>query len=408
MYNDPILDQLDENAILYLRDIKRKKDIARKEIAMLERQILETEVKIDEEKHRLGIVETAPDRDQIIANARRRFRLNAKQSIEYLVETGFFAMKGTPEEVARFMYETEDLSKASIGDYLGEHHEANVATLRAFACMHDFASVDFDEALRKYLWSFRLPGESQKIDRMMEAFASRYCQCHPGMFTHPDVCYLLAFSCIMLNTSLHNPNVIFKPSLEQFIEMNRDPDAEHQQTLTDEQFGRIYESIAKTPFRLADDETGGMAFFNPERQGWLDKEGGAAKSWKRRWVVLTNSCLYYFKSNTDAKPCGIIPLENVVVRLAKVESSGLFSLRRTSKSVQAFFEILPDEKSGLKEIKGCKTNAKGEIVQGNHARYLFASSSEAEANEWVQCINSSVKDGSAVYNLFRKKRAGIK
>ncbi len=41
MYNDPILDQLDENAILYLRDIKRKKDIARKEIAMLERQILE-------------------------------------------------------------------------------------------------------------------------------------------------------------------------------------------------------------------------------------------------------------------------------------------------------------------------------------------------------------------------------
>jgi hypothetical protein len=66
---------------------------------------LQTEVKIDEEKHRLGIVETAPDRDQIISNARRRFRLNAKQGIEYLVETGFFAMKGTPEEVARFMYE---------------------------------------------------------------------------------------------------------------------------------------------------------------------------------------------------------------------------------------------------------------------------------------------------------------
>lgn len=35
---------------------------------------------------------------------------------------------------------------------------------------------------RQFLWSFRLPGEAQKIDRMMEAFASRYCQCNPGVF----------------------------------------------------------------------------------------------------------------------------------------------------------------------------------------------------------------------------------
>ena len=35
---------------------------------------------------------------------------------------------------------------------------------------------------RQFLWSFRLPGEAQKIDRMMEAFAQRYCQCNPGVF----------------------------------------------------------------------------------------------------------------------------------------------------------------------------------------------------------------------------------
>lgn len=46
---------------------------------------------------------------------------------------------------------------------------------------------------RQFLWSFRLPGEAQKIDRMMEAFAQRYCHCNPGVFqstgrythTHP-------------------------------------------------------------------------------------------------------------------------------------------------------------------------------------------------------------------------------
>jgi Sec7-like guanine-nucleotide exchange factor len=31
---------------------------------------------------------------------------------------------------------------------------------------------------------------------------------------------VFAFSCIMLNTSLHNPNVQFKPTLDQFIAMN--------------------------------------------------------------------------------------------------------------------------------------------------------------------------------------------
>lgn len=40
----------------------------------------------------------------------------------------------------------------------------------------------FSSPCRQFLWSFRLPGEAQKIDRMMEAFAARYCLCNPGVF----------------------------------------------------------------------------------------------------------------------------------------------------------------------------------------------------------------------------------
>ena len=36
-----------------------------------------------------------------------------------------------------------------------------------------------------------------------------------------DTCYVLAFSIIMLNTSLHNVNVKNKPDIEQFVNMNR-------------------------------------------------------------------------------------------------------------------------------------------------------------------------------------------
>lgn len=74
---------------------------------------------------------------------------------------------------------------------------------------------------RQFLWSFRLPGEAQKIDRMMECFAQRYCQLNPDIFTNADTCYVLSFAIIMLNTSLHNPSVKDKPLPEQFVAMNR-------------------------------------------------------------------------------------------------------------------------------------------------------------------------------------------
>lgn len=54
---------------------------------------------------------------------------------------------------------------------------------------------------------FRLPGEAQKIDRLMEKFAERYVSCNTGAFKSADVCYVLAYSVIMLNTDAHNPQV---------------------------------------------------------------------------------------------------------------------------------------------------------------------------------------------------------
>ena len=79
---------------------------------------------------------------------------------------------------------------------------------------------------RQFLWSFRLPGEAQKIDRMMERFAHHYCELNPSIFQHPDTCFVLSFAIIMLNTSLHNPAVKDRDrqSVEQFINMNRSID----------------------------------------------------------------------------------------------------------------------------------------------------------------------------------------
>ena len=65
----------------------------------------------------------------------------------------------------------------------------------------------FDDAIRHYLAGFRLPGEAQKIDRIMEKFAERFVGQNPKVFGSADVAFILAFSIIMLNTDLHNPSL---------------------------------------------------------------------------------------------------------------------------------------------------------------------------------------------------------
>jgi brefeldin A-inhibited guanine nucleotide-exchange protein len=49
----------------------------------------------------------------------------------------------------------------------------------AYVDQMDFGNRYMVSALHYFLEGFRLPGEAQKIDRLMEKFASRYCECNP-------------------------------------------------------------------------------------------------------------------------------------------------------------------------------------------------------------------------------------
>ena len=37
-------------------------------------------------------------------------------------------------------------------------------------------------------------------------------------------------------------------------------------------------------------------------EGWLLKQGGKFKTWKKRWVICSGSVLYYFESPKDPTP----------------------------------------------------------------------------------------------------------
>jgi IQ motif/SEC7 domain-containing protein len=86
----------------------------------------------------------------------------------------------------------------------------------------ELSGMQVDVALRKFQTYFRMPGESQKIERLMEVFCQRYCQCNQDVaagFHSPDTVFVLAFAITMLNTDLYTPSL--KPEkrmkLEEFI-----------------------------------------------------------------------------------------------------------------------------------------------------------------------------------------------
>uniref|UniRef100_A0A4W5MH19 Cytohesin 3 n=1 Tax=Hucho hucho TaxID=62062 RepID=A0A4W5MH19_9TELE len=267
----------------------------------------------------------------------------------------------------------------------------NLKVLQAFVDLHEFADLNLVQALRQFLWSFRLPGEAQKIDRMMEAFASRYCSCNLGVFQSTDTCYVLSFAIIMLNTSLHNPNVRDKPPVERFISMNRG--INEGGDLPEDLLRNLYESIKSEPFKIPEDDGNDLThtFFNPDREGWLLKLGGRVKTWKRRWFILTDNCLYYFEYTTDKEPRGIIPLENLSIR--EVEEP---------RKPNCFELYNPNHKGSV--IKACKTEADGRVVEGNHTVYRISAPTTEEKEEWIKSIKASISRDPFYDMLATRKR----
>ncbi|XP_055469677.1 cytohesin-2 isoform X3 [Psammomys obesus] len=352
-----------------LENIRRRKQELLVEIQRLREELSEAMSEVEGLEANEG--SKTLQRNRKMAMGRKKFNMDPKKGIQFLVEHEL--LQNTPEEIARFLYKGEGLNKTAIGDYLGEREELNLSVLHAFVDLHEFTDLNLVQALRQFLWSFRLPGEAQKIDRMMEAFAQRYCLCNPGVFQSTDTCYVLSFAVIMLNTSLHNPNVRDKPGLERFVAMNRG--INEGGDLPEDLLRNLYDSIRNEPFKIPEDDGNDLThtFFNPDREGWLLKLGGGrVKTWKRRWFILTDNCLYYFEYTTNC------------------------------------FELyIPNNKGQL--IKACKTEADGRVVEGNHMVYRISAPTQEEKDEWIKSIQAAVSV-DPFYEMLaaRKKRISVK
>lgn len=182
-----------------------------------------------------------------------KFNLSPKKGLLFLAELGHIEM--TPKSVADFLHQHKHrLDKTVMGEFLGRERDYMdgfcLRVLHEYVEALDFTDMAFDLAIRFFLGGFRLPGEAQKIDRIMEKFAERYYLQNSDTFASADMAFILAFSTIMLQTNLHNPAIREDKRMtkEQFIKQNKGISADGE--LSDELLMEIYDRIAAEPISI--------------------------------------------------------------------------------------------------------------------------------------------------------------
>ncbi|CAG8543289.1 11263_t:CDS:2 [Funneliformis mosseae] len=194
-------------------------------------------------------------RKQTLREGIKLFNTKPLKGLNFLLGNGF--LKNDTASIISFLSSTPGLNKAAIGEYLGEGDPEAIKIMHAFVDRLDFTGLGFVDALRIFLQTFRLPGESQKIDRIMEKFADRYCENNPDVFANADTAYILAYSVIMLNTDQHSAQVKRRMDKSEFIRNNRG--INNNNDLPDEFLGKIFEEIANNEIVMEEEQISEVA-----------------------------------------------------------------------------------------------------------------------------------------------------
>ncbi|KAI8641644.1 hypothetical protein BD408DRAFT_345726 [Parasitella parasitica] len=204
-------------------------------------------------------------RKRIILKGSRLFNESPKKGIKFLVDNSIIDADdngSTHTSLSYFLRTTQQLDKKALGEYLGRPE--NVDVLKTYMEQFDFRDKRMDEAMRMILETFRLPGESQQIMRVTEAFAAAYFACKPKEVATIDAAVVLAYSVIMLNVDQHSPQIKrqSRMSVEQYIRnvsgVNDNKDFPKEYLVS------IYEAIQENEILMPEEHEGLLGF----NYGW--------------------------------------------------------------------------------------------------------------------------------------------
>ncbi|XP_065652483.1 Golgi-specific brefeldin A-resistance guanine nucleotide exchange factor 1 isoform X4 [Hydra vulgaris] len=144
-------------------------------------------------------------RKKLLSHGIDEFNKKPKSGIDYLQEHGLLSANFLPQDLIVYLKENPRVDKKTLGDFIGTRKNAEY--LKAFVGSFAMKNLRIDEALRNFLESFRLPGESPVISLILEEFSSVYFNNNPVPYKNTDAAFTMAYAVIMLNVDQHNKNV---------------------------------------------------------------------------------------------------------------------------------------------------------------------------------------------------------
>lgn len=185
------------------------------------------------------------------------FNRDPKEGIKLLLAEKFIP-DDSPKSIAKYLRKSERLNKKVTGEFISK--PSNKEILYHFIEDFDFSNRRLDEALREFLSTFRLPGESQQIERIFEKFASQYCMGSGNKddVANGDAAFVLSYAVIMLNTDLHNPQIKRHMTLDQFKRNLRD--ANDSKNFREEYLEDIYRAIKVREIIMPDEHDNDESF----------------------------------------------------------------------------------------------------------------------------------------------------
>ncbi|KAI4280493.1 MAG: hypothetical protein L6R38_004418 [Xanthoria sp. 2 TBL-2021] len=110
------------------------------------------------------------------------------------------------------------VSKAKAAAWLGEAGPDRARVRRAYMELFNWQNLNILAALRDFCGRLLLKGETQQVDRILDAFSTQWCACNANHgFKATDVVHTICYSILLLNTDLHAAEIEQKMTRAQFI-----------------------------------------------------------------------------------------------------------------------------------------------------------------------------------------------
>ncbi|OII72096.1 SEC7 domain-containing protein [Cryptosporidium ubiquitum] len=218
-----------------------------------------------------------------IFDCSEKFNSNPSSFLDVLKSSFLFDSNPNPKSLAKFFRYSQKIDMVTLGEYLSKNKEWNNQVRIAYLSTFKFNKKSIVSALREVLATFKLPGESQQIERIMESFSHEYFiqqdlfdelsqqesleinqdnlpriiydfepetnKQRTILLDSSDTIFILSYSIIMLNTDLHNSQVKNKMSIDDFIKNNKG--INNGKDLPKEFLTNIFETIKNNEIKLS-------------------------------------------------------------------------------------------------------------------------------------------------------------